>query len=194
MAYYDENPNNQQSETQGQQVQPEPQVQQEQPVQSEPQVQQAEQVQPEPQVQQAEQGNQGQQFQQNQQYQQGNQGQQFQQAGQQQYQQTSQGYNVVNGGHSPTQIMVFGIVSLCVSVVVGWTIIFGILAIVFGALAMSWSKKYIQVNPNVDNGQVNAGRITGIIGFIFGIIDVVVGSIFWLSAGCFACFMPLAFV
>ena len=167
MAYYDENPNNQQPETQGQPVQPEPQVQQ------------AEQVQPEPQVQQAEQANQGQ---------------QFQQAGQQQYQQTSQGYNVVDAGHSPTQIMVFGIVSLCVSVIIGWTVIFGILSIVFGALAMSWSKKYMQANPNVDNGQVKAGRITGIIGFIFGIIDVVFGTITWVSVGCVACLAPLGYM
>lgn len=181
MAYYDENNNNQQPETQGQQVQPEPQVQQ--------------QAQPEPQVQQDQQANQGQQFQQNQQYQQANQGQQFQQAGtQQQYQQTSQGYNVVDAGHSPTQIMVFGIVSLCVSVIIGWTVIFGILSIVFGALAMSWSKKYMQANPNVDNSQVKAGRITGIIGFIFGIIDVVFGTITWISVGCVACLAPLGYM
>ncbi|MBQ9391086.1 MAG: hypothetical protein IJU02_02745 [Lachnospiraceae bacterium] len=191
MAYYEENPNNQQPETQGQPVQPEPQVQQAEQVQPEPQVQQAEQANQGQQFQQNQQANQGQQFQQNQQ---ANQGQQFQQAGQQQYQQTSQGYNVVDAGHSPTQIMVFGIVSLCVSVIIGWTVIFGILSIVFGALAMSWSKKYMQANPNVDNGQVKAGRITGIIGFIFGIIDVVFGTITWISVGCVACLAPLGYM
>ena len=90
--------------------------------------------------------------------------------------------------------MVFGIVSLCVSVIIGWTVIFGILSIVFGALAMSWSKKYMQANPNVDNGQVKAGRITGIIGFIFGILDVVFGTITWISVGCVACLAPLGYM
>jgi len=84
--------------------------------------------------------------------------------------------------------MVFGIVSLCASILVGWTVIFGILAIVFGALAMSWAKKFMMANPGVDDGQVKAGRITGIIGLIFGIIDVVGGLIFWLAIGCAAVF------
>ena len=84
--------------------------------------------------------------------------------------------------------MVFGIVSLCASILVGWTVIFGILAIVFGALAMSWAKKFMMANPGVDDGQVKAGRITGIIGLIFGIIDVVGGLIAWLAIGCAAIF------
>lgn len=137
---------------------------------------------PEPQTQQA----QAQPQYQQQQYQQ----QQYQQ---QQYQQqpqyNNQGFNnYVDTGHSPVQIMVFGIVSLCASILVGWTVVFGILAIVFGALAMSWAKKFMMANPGVDDGQVKAGRITGIIGLIFGIIDVVGGLIAWLAIGCAAVF------
>ena len=96
--------------------------------------------------------------------------------------------NYVDTGHSPSQIMVFGIVALCASILVGWTVIFGILAIVFGALAMSWAKKFMMANPTVDNGSVKSGRITGIIGLIFGIIDVVGGLIAWLAIGCAAIF------
>lgn len=131
---------------------------------------------PEPQTQQAQAQPQYQQQQQYQQY-------------QQQPQYNNQGFNnYVDTGHSPVQIMVFGIVSLCASILVGWTVIFGILAIVFGALAMSWAKKFMMANPGVDDGQVKAGRITGIIGLIFGIIDVVGGLIAWLAIGCAAVF------
>lgn len=124
-----------------------------------------------------------------QQFQQGPQGeqQQFQQDGpQQQYQQTSQGYNVVDAGQNPTKIMVFGIISCGLGSVFGWTIVCGIVSIVFGALAMSWSKSYMLANP-VPSGQVRAGRITGIIGFVCGIVETVIGFIYWLVVGCAAC-------
>lgn len=122
-----------------------------------------------------------------QQFQQEEQGQQFQQSGpQQQYQQTSQGYNVVDAGQSPTKIMVFGIIACACGSAFGWTFFLGILAIVFGALAMSWSKKYMAANP-VPNGQVKAGRITGIIGFVFGIVETVIMFIAILAGGCAAC-------
>lgn len=151
-----------------------------------------------PQVEGGAQPNNGQQFQQQdagqpnngQQFQQQQQQQQYQQQTyQQQPQYNNQSFNnYVSTGHSPVQIMVFGIVSLVASILVGWTVIFGILAIVFGALAMSWAKKFMMANPGVDDGQVKAGRITGIIGLIFGIIDVVGGLIFWLAVGCAAIF------
>ena len=159
MAYYDNDQNGQNVNPQGQA--PEPQV--------EPQTQQAQ-----PQTEQM----QGQQAQ----------TEQPQQA-QPQPQYNNQGFNnYVDIGHSPAQIMVFGIVSLCASILVGWTVVFGILAIVFGALAMNWAKKFMMANPGVDDGQVKAGRITGIIGLIFGIIDVVGGLIAWLAIGCAAIF------
>ena len=179
MAYYDDNQNNQEVNAGGQAP--------EQPVQAQAVTQQA-------QPQQA----QGQQFQQQaqgQQFQQQDTTQQFQQQTYQQqpYQQQSgynnQGFNnYVDTGHSPSQILAFGIISLCASILVGWTVIFGILAIVFGALAMSWAKKFMMANPTVDNGSVKAGRITGIIGLIFGIIDVVGGLIAWFAIGCAAIF------
>ena len=109
---------------------------------------------------------------------------QYQQQYQGQYQQQyNQANNYVETGHSPVQIMVFGIVSLSVSVIFGWTIILGILSIVFGALAMSWANKFGGANPGVDNGQVKAGRITGIIGLIFGIINCVIGLFIWIFVG-----------
>ena len=171
MAYYDNDQNGQNVNPQGQAPEPqvEPQTQQAQPQTEQMQGQQAQteqpqQAQPQPQ------------YQQQQQY-------------QQQPQYNNQGFNnYVDIGHSPAQIMVFGIVSLCASILVGWTVVFGILAIVFGALAMNWAKKFMMANPGVDDGQVKAGRITGIIGLIFGIIDVVGGLIAWLAIGCAAIF------
>ena len=173
MAYYEYDQNGQNVNPQGQAPEPqvEPQTQQAQPQTEQMQGQQAqqaqtEQMQAQPQPQ----------YQQQQQY-------------QQQPQYNNQGFNnYVDTGHSPVQIMVFGIVSLCASILVGWTVILGILAIVFGALAMSWAKKFMMANPGVDDGQVKAGRITGIIGLIFGIIDVVGGLIAWLAIGCAAVF------
>ena len=150
MAYYDDNPNNQQTvNSEGQSPEPSGQAQEQQ--------------------------------QQQQTYQ--------QQTYQQQPAYNNQGFdNYVDTGHSPSQIMAFGIVSLVASILVGWTVVFGILAIVFGALAISWSKKFMMANPTVDNGSVKAGRVTGIIGLVFGIIDVVGGTIFWLVLGCAAVF------
>ena len=188
MAYYEDNQNNQVVNAGGQAP--------EQPVQAQGQQFQqqdaTQQFQQQGATQQFQQQDTTQQFQQQAQPQQA-QGQQFQQQTYQQqpYQQQS-GYNnqglnnYVDIGHSPSQIMVFGIVSLCASILVGWTVIFGILAIVFGALAMNWAKKFMMANPGVDDGQVKAGRITGIIGLIFGIIDVVGGLIAWFAIGCAA--------
>ena len=172
MAYYDNDQNGQNINPQGQAPEPqvEPQTQQVQPQTEQMQGQQAQAQTEQPQ----------QQYQQ-QQYQ--------QQQYLQQPQYNNQGFNnYVDIGHSPVQIMVFGIVSLCASILVGWTVIFGILAIVFGALAMNWAKKFMMANPGVDDGQVKAGRITGIIGLIFGIIDVVGGLIAWIAIGCAAIF------
>ena len=186
MAYYDDNQNNQEVNAGGQAP--------EQPVQAQAVTQQAQPQQA--QGQQFQQQAQGQQFQQQaqgQQFQQQDTTQQFQQQTYQQqpYQQqpgyNNQGFNnYVDTGHSPSQILAFGIISLCASILVGWTVIFGILAIVFGALAMSWAKKFMTANPTVDDGSVKGGRITGIIGLIFGIIDVVGGLIAWFAIGCAA--------
>ena len=140
--------------------------------------------------------NQGQQqFNQNQQ--QFNQNQQFNQGQQnfnQQYQQQSyqQPYvNFVDTGHSPAQIMVFGIISIASGFLFGWTLIVGIVAIIFGALSMSWAKKWMEANPGVENGQIKAGRICGIIGLIFGILGIVGSIIALLTIGCAGCFYAL---
>ncbi|MCR4610942.1 MAG: hypothetical protein K5644_03490 [Lachnospiraceae bacterium] len=129
------------------------------------------------------QANQGQQFQQNQQFNQG------QPNYQQSYNQPVNNY--VDTGHSPVQIMVFGIVSLASSVLFSYTVILGVLSIVFGALAMSWSKKFNEANPGNNDGQVKAGRVCGIIGLIAGIVGMVVGLIVFLTVGCAACFASM---
>ena len=114
--------------------------------------------------------------------------------GQQQYQQQPyQNYqqpyvNYVDTGHSPTQIMVFGIVSLACGFFFSWTFLLGILSIIFGALSMSWGKKFMEANPGMDNGQVKAGRICGIIGLVLSIIGIVATIIVVAVTGCAACY------
>lgn len=85
-------------------------------------------------------------------------------------------YNTYNeSGHSPTQIMIFGIISLASGFVFGWTIFVGIVAIVFGALAISWANRYNATNMPGSDGQVTAGKVCGIIGLVFGIIGIIIG-------------------
>lgn len=110
---------------------------------------------------------------------------------QQNYQPYNQGMGFVDTGHSPVQIMVFGIISVVSGAVLSWTFVLGILAIVFGALAMSWSKKFNTANPYANNGQVKAGRVCGIIGLIFGILGLVGTLITAMTVGCAAIFGAL---
>ncbi len=131
--------------------------------------------------------NQGQTYQSEQQNQQ-----QFNQ-GQTNYQQSYQQpvNNYVDTGHTPAQIMVFGIISVVSGVLFSTTILMGVLSIVFGALAMSWSKAFNEANPGNEDGQVKAGRICGIIGLITGIVGIVAGIIIFASVGCVACFASM---
>ena len=83
--------------------------------------------------------------------------------------------------------MGFGIASICSGFLFGWTLVIGIIAIIFGALAMSWASKWTQANPGIEDSQVKAGKICGIIGLIFGILGVIGAIISIAAVGCAGC-------
>lgn len=69
---------------------------------------------------------------------------------------------------SPTQVLVFGIVSLATSSTV-------IVGIIFGILAMNKAKAYFAAGGEA-SGKVKTGKILGTVGLILSIVMV----IFWI--------------
>ena len=74
---------------------------------------------------------------------------------------------------SDVTVMVLGIIAAAAANT-------GIPAIILGALALNKSNKYLAVYGHT-NGKITAGRITGRIGLIFGIICTAIWSMWMLT-------------
>lgn len=81
-----------------------------------------------------------------------------------------------------TAPMVMGIISVALC----WWIGGNIASIVLGAIAISKANKYV-AGGFPESGKIKAGKITGMIGMIIGIVSAAIWTIFVFGIGCVGC-------